>query len=250
MTMNAKTNKQYWDHAWTPPPRMRLPSGLLVGTRNIQKLLKFHISPGMQVLEIGCAPGKILAWVAKILRAEVSGVDFSARGIDNAGRLFRHLGISGKLRCEDVFKTSFAEGTFDCVFSCGMIEHFNDPQNLVEIHVKFLKPGGKALILIPNLAGIYGRVQRYLDPDILTLHNLDIMNPPSLVSLAPMHLVKDVRAYPFGRPSAIFILNGKMPKWLARASTLFFNVIGHLQPGDIARLCPLIVLEMTRQDRT
>jgi 2-polyprenyl-3-methyl-5-hydroxy-6-metoxy-1,4-benzoquinol methylase len=186
--MNAKTTKQYWDDAWTPPPRMRLPSGILVGTRNIQRLLKSHINPGMKALEIGCAPGKILAWAAKILRAEVSGIDFSSQGIDNSRRLFLHLGIAGDLRCEDIFETSFAEGSFDCVFSCGMIEHFNDPRKLIEIHVKLLKSGGKALILIPNLAGIYGRLQRYFDPKVPALHNLEIINPTSLIALAPKHL--------------------------------------------------------------
>jgi SAM-dependent methyltransferase len=244
MIMNAKTTKKYWEYARTPPPRMRLPSGILVGTRNIQRLLKSHIKPGMQVLEIGCAPGKILAWIAKILRAEVSGIDFSSHGIDHAGRLFRHLGISANLRCEDVFETSFAEGSFACVFSFGLIEHFNDPKKLVEIHVKLLKPGGKALIVVPNLAGIYGRLQRYLDPDVLALHNLDIMSPSALVALAPMHLVRDVRAYPFGRPSPMFNPDKVAPRWLGRASTLFLNVIGHLQPFDIEAFCPFLVLEI------
>jgi SAM-dependent methyltransferase len=247
--MNDKTDKEYWDRIWNPPPRMRLPSGLLVGTRNIQRLLKSHIRPGMQVLEIGCAPGKILAWVSKILRAEVSGIDFSSQGIENSKRLFRHLGIAGELRCEDVFATSFPKGDFDFVFSCGLIEHFDDPERLVEIHVNFLKPGGKALIMIPNLAGPYGRVQRYLDPNILDLHNLAIMNPPSLLALAPRHLVEDSHAYLFGRPSPIFNLDGKMPKMIADAATLLLNLVGHLQPLDIKRVCPLIALEMTRRNK-
>ena len=225
---------------------MRLPSGILVGTRNIQRLLKSHIKPGMQVLEIGCAPGKILAWVAKILRAEVSGIDFSSQGIENARCLFHHLGIAGNLRCEDIFETSFAEGSFDCVFSCGLIEHFNDPRKLIELHVKLLKSGGKALILIPNYAGIYVKLQRYFDSKVLALHNLEIMNPTSLMALAPNQLVTNVRAYVFGRPMAIFTLGKKVPKRLARPLTLFLNVIGHLHPCDIKALCPLIVLEMTR----
>jgi SAM-dependent methyltransferase len=200
----------------------------------------------MQALEIGCAPGKILAWAAKILRAEVSGIDFSSQGIDNSRRLFLHLGIAGDLRCEDIFETSFAEGSFDCVFSCGMIEHFNDPKKLIEIHVKLLKSGGKALILIPNLAGIYGRLQRYFDPKVLALHNLDIMNPTSLIALAPKQPVTNVRSYVFGRPMAMFTLGKKVPNRLARALTLFLNVFGHLHPCDIKALCPLIVLEMTR----
>ncbi len=250
MSVNAKTSKEFWDDTWIRKPRLRIPSGLFVGTRNIQKILASYISPGMQVLEIGCAPGKILSWVAKNLGAEVSGIDFSARGIDNAILLFQHLGITGNLKYEDIYETTFEEGKFDCVFSCGMIEHFNDPKQLIEMHVKLTKSGGKAIMVIPNLAGIYGRLQRYFDPEVLSWHNLRIMNPASLISLAPMHLVTNVRSYFFGRAMAMFTTGKKLPKIFAHALCIFLNVIGHLQPVDIKSLCPLIVLEITRRECT
>lgn len=232
---------------WAHRTRMGLLRGLFVEVRNIQRLLKCHIKPGMRVLEIGCAPGHTLAWVAQALKVEVAGLDYSIRGIDHARRLFDRLDIPGDLRCEDVFQASFQESTFDCVYSCGVIEHFDDPRQIVEIHVRLLKPGGSALITIPNLSGIYGRIQRYFDEDILSLHNLNIMNPVSLTGLAPAHLVQDVRSYPFGRPSAMFILDKKLPKWLAIGSGLFINLIGNLQPFDITSLCPLLVLGMRKK---
>jgi len=249
MHINVKTNRQHWDDAWVIQPHMRLPSGLFVGTRNIQKLLKNYITPGMHVLEIGCAPGKILAWVAKTLRADVSGIDFSVQGMDNARRLFERLRISGHLLCEDIFETTFQEGSFDFVFSCGVIEHFEDPKQLIEIHAKLLKPGGKAVIAIPRYAGIYFRLQNYFDAHNLSLHNLHIMSPSSLAALAPRHLVKDVRCYPTGRMMSTLInFNKKLPKWLALGLTVCFNTIGLIQPFDISNLCPLIVLEMTKEN--
>jgi len=247
LSTRCKTDKRYWDRMWDHPPRIRLPHGLFVEVRNIRRLLKRCIRPGMRVLEIGCAPGYMLTWVAQALQANVSGLDYSIRGIDHAKRLFAQLGVAGDLRCEDVFQSSFQEGTFDCVYSCGVIEHFDDPRQLVEIHIKLLKPGGKAMITIPNLAGIYGRIQHYFDPDILALHNLNIMNPPSMTGLAPAHLVQDVRSYPFGRPSAMFNIDRKLPRWLVRGSGLLINLVGNLQPFQITGLCPLIVLEMTRK---
>ncbi len=202
----------------------------------------------MRVLEIGCAPGKILAWVAKVLKAEVSGLDYSTQGIDNARLLFDRLRISGDLRCEDVFETSFKEGSFDVAFSVGVIEHFNNPRQLVEIHVKMLKPGGKALIMIPNYAGVYGRLQDRFAPENLSLHNLAIMNPSSLTALAPSHLVECAKSYPFGRlHSALINLDRMLPKWFAAGLGLCFNMIGLLQPFDIRTFCPLLVLEMTRK---
>ena len=48
-------------------PRMRLPSLLVASTRNLQRLLSTLVAPGMNVLAIGFATGKQLAYVAKIL---------------------------------------------------------------------------------------------------------------------------------------------------------------------------------------
>ncbi len=248
MNKNAKTTNKHWDNVWVREPRMSLPSRLFVGTRNIQRLLARHLSPGMRVLEIGCAPGKILAWAAKVRKAEVSGLDYSSQGINNAKQLFNALGISGDLRCEDVFETSFKEGSFDFVFSCGVIEHFIEPQKLIDIHIKMFKPGGKALITIPNYGGIYGRLQHCFDSENLAFHNLDIMSESSLVAKVSPHLVNYVRSYPFGRMTSTLISFDKiLPKRLVWVLMIFFNVVGIVQPIDIRALCPLLVLEMTRR---
>jgi len=250
MNSNAKTDKRHWELAWEPRPRMRLPRGVSVSSRNIQRLLKRCISPGMRVLEIGCAPGKMLAWVAKAREAEVSGLDYSPQGIDHARRLFAALGIAGDLRCEDVFAQSFEEGSYDCVFSCGVVEHFDDPRELIEIHIRMLKPGGKALITIPNYAGVYGSVQRRVDPENLALHNLDIMDPATLAGMAPSGLVNDVRAYAFGRlTGALITMDRLVHARLARWVTVLSDMVGMLQPLDIEALCPLLVLEMTKKER-
>jgi cyclopropane fatty-acyl-phospholipid synthase-like methyltransferase len=67
-----KTDQTHWDDIWSNKRSMRLPTGVFVGTANIYRLLKSYVSPGMRVLEIGCAPGKMLAWVAMALQARVS----------------------------------------------------------------------------------------------------------------------------------------------------------------------------------
>jgi cyclopropane fatty-acyl-phospholipid synthase-like methyltransferase len=76
----VKITKSYWDAAWQKEIRYRLPRNIYTSTKNLQRLLRQRIKPGMRVLEIGFAPGKMLAWVAKILQAKVAGIDFSERG--------------------------------------------------------------------------------------------------------------------------------------------------------------------------
>src|SRR5262249_36957710 len=145
-------------------PRMRLPSPWLVSTRNQMRLLRRHIQPGMRVLEIGFAPGKILAWVASCLRARVSGLDYSAPGVETARKLFSILNLQADLRCEDASSTTFTPESLDLVYSAGVVEHFDDPRPIVRTHVELLRQGGTALISIPNYRGIYGKLQGYFHP--------------------------------------------------------------------------------------
>src|SRR5262249_40965092 len=78
---NRKTTVEHWDQAWETDIRMKLPSALDVGIRNLMWLLRRYARPGMSLLEIGFAPGKLLSWTASILGMKVSGLDYSPTGI-------------------------------------------------------------------------------------------------------------------------------------------------------------------------
>jgi 2-polyprenyl-3-methyl-5-hydroxy-6-metoxy-1,4-benzoquinol methylase len=241
------TTRAHWENTWAVPPRWRLPSGLIVSIRNIQRLLRPRVRPGMRVLEIGCAPGKMLAWCASVLGAQVSGLDYSDRGIQWSRQLFAALGIDGDLRCEDLFATTFAKATFDVVYSVGVIEHFEDPRHIVRAHATLLKPGGTALIVIPNYQGVYGRIQRWFDPESLEIHNLTIMNVGALARLAPADLITGMRTYRAGRVNPWQLtLERRWPRAIARGVSLAVNAAALLQPMDIGPLCPVLVLELTR----
>ena len=77
------------------------------------------------------APGKLLAWVAANLKADVAGLDYSEIGLATARRLFDALHLSADFRCEDLRQTTFAPESFDVVLSIGVIEHFDDPRGVV-----------------------------------------------------------------------------------------------------------------------
>jgi SAM-dependent methyltransferase len=244
---NRMTTQTYWEAFHTAKPRMRLPSTLLVSTRNLQRLLRRYISMGDKVLEIGFAPGKQLAYVANEYGAKVSGLDYSKSGTDFARELFGALGIDGDLRCEDVFSTSFPPNSFDVVYSVGVIEHFDDPSNIVRRHAELLRPGGTAIILIPDYQGLYGRIQRRLDPENLKIHNLSIMSPSALACLAPAGLVSDVATFHFGRidPSQIS-LRKRFSPIIARLIYWSLTLLALIQPVDIRAVCPWIIMTMRR----
>jgi 2-polyprenyl-3-methyl-5-hydroxy-6-metoxy-1,4-benzoquinol methylase len=118
-TDGRKTSVEHWDSAWAAAPdvSVRLPSGLTVAGRDLQRLLRKHVRANQKYLEIGCAPGKMLCWVAAVLGANVAGLDFSPRGFEQTKRLFEGLGLRADLRCEDFFSTTFQPGTFDVVWN-------------------------------------------------------------------------------------------------------------------------------------
>lgn len=129
-----------------------------------------------EVFEIGCAPGKWLAYMAKTFSLIPSGLEYSYAGMKATKRNFDLLGLTGgEVYSGDFFELQ-PEKQFDVVMSFGFIEHFTNVDEVVDRHLKWLKPGGVLILAIPNFNGVYRGIQRVLDKDILDKHNLDIMN--------------------------------------------------------------------------
>jgi len=247
LMVSEKISRVYWEGTHSQP-RWQLPSRLNVGVRNALSLLSSHVQPGMRVLEIGCAPGKHLAYLAKVREASVCGLDYSGPGIANSRELFRRLGLEAEFRCEDLHHSTFPERSFDLVYSLGVVEHFQDPKPAIESHLTLAKPGGVVLIAVPNYGGLYGRIQRYFDPENLGIHNLDIMTQAELLRLPPAEMPGDVSAFPSGRLSPWIInFEKKWPAPVALGVSLTLNALGLLQPFDIRPLCPFLVLKMTKE---
>ncbi len=242
-----KTERAYWEAVAPMPIRHRLPSRLDVGVLNLTRLLKRHVRPGCRYIEIGCAPGKILAWVASVLHAEVLGLDYSEPGIAKCRVLFDTLGLKAKLYHEDFFKHHLQRASFDVVTSFGVIEHFDDARFAVQKHIDLVRPGGVALITIPNYGGIYGLLQGCCDAPNLALHNLKIMNTTALMALVDSPDVEIVRAYPFGAMSPWLISFDKcLPRFMARVVSLAINAVGLIQPMTIDAFAPMLVLEIRK----
>ncbi|MBC8089230.1 MAG: class I SAM-dependent methyltransferase [Phycisphaerae bacterium] len=238
----AMTSVSHWDAAYGAPIRMRLPSALLVSTVDFRREIREHVKPGDKVLEIGFAPGKQLAWIASALKAQVSGIDYSEPGVKLSQQLFSALKLPGDLRCEDVFATTFPMGTFDVVYSLGVIEHFEDPRAIVRRHFELLRPGGTAYITIPNYGGVYGRLQGRLNPENLHLHNTNIMSPERLAALMPTDIAESVEARPAGRvTSGLVSFERAIPSVMAKAMFWGVNAVAHLQPFVVTALAPRLV---------
>jgi SAM-dependent methyltransferase len=106
-----------------------------------------HLEPlaGTRVLDLGCGVG----WAAHLAverGADVVGLDFSARALTLAAAIdTRPHWLQG-----DGGQLPFADGSFDRVLSFGSLEHFPDvPAALGELH-RVVRPGGRAVLVVPN----------------------------------------------------------------------------------------------------
>lgn len=246
MTGNEKTELDHWEAAWAARPRLRFPTGLDIGTMNVLRLLRRHLRPGVRFVEVGCAPGKVLSWAGREVGAAVCGIDYSPTGAETARWLCSGLGIEADIRCEDATRTTFPGQSFDVVFSNGLIEHFEDPADMIDAHLRLLAPGGTALIAIPNYSGLYRALQQFCDPGNLAIHNLRIMSEPALAAVVRRQPGFHARTYRYGRLSPWLISLQRRFGLPGKAVAWGLNFVAHLQPVEIAALSPLIVLEVRR----
>jgi 2-polyprenyl-3-methyl-5-hydroxy-6-metoxy-1,4-benzoquinol methylase len=245
--VGCKTEYSHWDAISRRAIKNRLPSSLNVGVWNTKRLLKKYVRSDSRYLEIGCAPGKILAWVAGVLKADVAGLDYSESGIAKCRSLFEALKLKVDLYQEDLFNHHLLPASFDVVASFGVIEHFDDAQAAVQRHIELVKDGGMVLIVVPNYGGIYGWLQRWSDASNLALHNLEIMSPNALMALADLPNVESVRAYFFGAMSPWLVnFDKRLPSFLSKLVFFGVNAIGLLQPIFIKSLAPMLVLEIKK----
>ncbi len=109
----------------------------------------------MRVLELGCGGARFLPHLGARVGVEIAGIDFSELGIERTKNTCRALGVDdSKIVLGEIFEyASQHADEFDLVFSYGLVEHFEDISEIVSAHLECARPGGRVLVVAPNLAG-------------------------------------------------------------------------------------------------
>jgi SAM-dependent methyltransferase len=235
--------RDHWDKR-AGRARPRLPSALNAAVGDFLALLDPHVAPGSRVLEVGCAPGKFLLWCALAKHAHACGVEYADKSCKATVELFADANAPADIRNEDFMQSSFEPGSFDVVFSFGVIEHFSDPRPMVEKHFEMLKPGGTAIITVPHLGGGYGWLAQRMSPEGYAIHNVSIMSESAMLALAPKRT--NARSYSYGRLSPWILRWDKFPRPVAMLACYGLSAVALLQPFRIKPLCPWLVLEISR----
>lgn len=140
---------------------------------------------GLKILEVGSAPGWNLIKFHRRRGYIPYGIEYSPAGAEINRNKFVSVGLgSNNVIQADFFSDDILNkyrGSFDIVISGGFIEHFDNPKQVISRHLDLLASGGTLIITIPNFSGVNYWLGRFLNSEMIKLHNLNIMSRESFL---------------------------------------------------------------------
>jgi 2-polyprenyl-3-methyl-5-hydroxy-6-metoxy-1,4-benzoquinol methylase len=174
MNTGTLSTKEYWDSVLAKQqlPRVNSPKiyNYYVTMNFIDDILKK--AKKRTFLEVGCGSSGWLPFFARTYGYVVSGLDYSEIGCRIAEENLKILNISYEaIICQDIFKWT-EEKKYDVIFSYGVIEHFEHPEEILKICYDHLDSDGLIITVVPNLQGFMGLLSRLFVRDIYKMHKV------------------------------------------------------------------------------
>jgi SAM-dependent methyltransferase len=113
----------------------------------IPEFAQFERWRGRRVLEIGVGLGTDFVQFARA-GAHLAGIDLTAGSIDLVRRRIAAEGLAADVRIADAEKLPFGEGSFDLVYSWGVLHHTPDTPRVVEEIRRVLRTDGEARVML------------------------------------------------------------------------------------------------------
>jgi ubiquinone/menaquinone biosynthesis C-methylase UbiE len=136
-----------WAGFYSDPKPATLSAQNLVSRRRFAlEMLEARVSPGSNILDIGCGAGQ--------LAGELMQRGYSAWGVDLSGAMVEyareHYGPD-RFRVGDIEQIPFPDNTFDAVMCLGVMEYLEKDEPALREMWRVLKPGGRAVITTPSI---------------------------------------------------------------------------------------------------
>ena len=114
---------------------------------HIPLVVPFEEGRGKKVLEIGLGNGVDGTMWAKH-GADYTGVDLTPAAVEATRRHFEVLGLPGTFQQGNAQELQFPDGTFDIVYSHGVLHHTPEPEKAFAQVARVLKPGGRCILML------------------------------------------------------------------------------------------------------
>lgn len=187
----------------------------------IIKEFKHVLRPGMNVLDVGCSTGHLLAALKGKVKERV-GVELNR---DEAAFVRKTQGI--KVYSEPIETVDIKEGPFDLITSARVLEHVDDPLIFLRALGRHLKPGGFIYLDVPNLDdallsifAVEGYADRYFREPHLSYFSRTTLRR-LLTKAGFAGTIKTVQRYNFenamhwidtGKPQPHFTIGNRVPE--------------------------------------
>jgi len=117
------------------------------------RIIPLEAIVGSDVLEIGCGMGLHTELMARA-GARVSSIDISDTSVEATRRRLALRGLSADVRQGDARELPFQDGSFDFVWSWGVIHHSAQTAVIIREIARVLRPRGETRIMVYNLDGM------------------------------------------------------------------------------------------------
>jgi 2-polyprenyl-3-methyl-5-hydroxy-6-metoxy-1,4-benzoquinol methylase len=168
----------------------------------------------LSVLDLGCGEG---AFSQMLFDAgyKVTAVDVNSEAFKAKGPEFSALNLNS---AED--KTRFIssrEGKYDVIFAVEVIEHLENPWELVRFLRLLAKDGAEVIVTTPNISSWWGRLMFLLNGRLWGFDNDSWLDPGHINPIGEIELTNILNTnglrvntiYPCGRLPVIWLLNWK-----------------------------------------
>lgn len=179
---NNKYSNQMWDEFYSGERKIHIqPKTWLFASYDLyqcDEILKQYLPQNgkdwkkLTICEIGSGDGKLLKKISKMFGYEPTGLEYSQEWVN------QWLANDVNTVLCDAFddeQMSKYENHFDIVYSYGFIEHILPPEKAIKQHLKILKKWGILILQIPRLKGFNYLKFKLFRPDLIPLHNIDLM---------------------------------------------------------------------------
>ena len=157
--MAKVSSKADWENFWS---RDRSVEEIYPASASILRNL-FEVADvqGLKILEVGAGTGRDSIKLSE-RNAVVTVLDFADNALYKVQQALDITGGKLNLVRGDGLILPFDDESFDIVFHQGLLEHFHDPQSLLQENVRVLKKGGYLLVDVPQTYHIYTIIKHIL----------------------------------------------------------------------------------------
>lgn len=227
------TDRLYGRYAATRPHRLAptCAEDLLAGREpTFRKRLAPLLPPNKsaRILDLGCGYGEFLHFLREQGYTEIVGIDLDPRHVEAA----RGFGLENIHRA-DAMEFLLSAGDFDFISALDVLEHLSKPHvlELLEQVRKALRPGGRFLCQVPNLAAFHTPVF------FMDFTHQTPFTASSLKQALELARFNNVTVYPMGPVAHGMKSAARLALW--KALELSLRAVQTIEGGPRDRMCSI-----------